>query len=91
MPSLSKNLDIKSKEAALTGFPLMDHDTFQSMFALLKAGSPRDPAPPKILNQVIQVVSPVICELIKSSILTGVPPLPLEKSQGQSSFEKNDP
>lgn len=54
----------------------MDCDTFLAVSALVKSGSPCDPAPSKVMKQAIEVISPVACDLINASISTGVvPPL----------------
>lgn len=73
---LAENLSVERDKPYLVTFPLMEYDTLQSIFLAIKSGSPCDPAPPKILKQVIGIVSPVICELINLSISSGtVPPL----------------
>lgn len=84
---LAENLSVERDKPYLVTFPLMD--TLQSIFLAIKSGSPCDPAPPKILKQVIGIVSAVICELINLSIyLFRDGSSSLEKCHGEGTSEK---
>lgn len=52
----------------------MNSETLQAISALIKIGSPRDPAPPQTLFWVLESVAPIILDLINTSLSAGVVP-----------------